>query len=174
MTCGFGGGRAATESLGDGRGPIVLDGGGCLKRTTTSGFLDLRSGSGAQVSVGRWSEGSMTRPSLPIIGCSSRSFSSSVRLAASIACSGVSYRGAGAVVVDALPAFGFKASYESGENGTPVKPRSSVGGGLGLTDFLGGIPRMSGLVDLGLLTPEFDRGSAPSSTGPGDERRRSG
>lgn len=57
---------------------------------TCSGFLFFRSGSGAQVSDGRWSDGSMTRPSLPMIGPRSRSFPTSRSRCASLACSGVS------------------------------------------------------------------------------------
>lgn len=84
--------RVAVDSRGENRVEFC---GACLNRTTISGFRDLRSGSGAQVSVGKWSDGSITRPSLPIIGPRSRNFSTSRCRAASIAPSGVPYGGAG-------------------------------------------------------------------------------
>ena len=81
---------------------------------TCSGFLCLRSGSGAQVSEGKWSEGSMILPSFPIIGPSG--------LVAP----------PWSVGTPAGLELGFKTSYESGPKGTPLSLlRSSDGSACG-------------------------------------------
>ena len=128
--------------------------GGFLKRTINSGFRFFFSGSGAHVSVGRWSDGSISRPSSPMIGVGSRLVSFSFRRAASIACAGVSYGRAESVVREDRDALGFRSSYESGEKGIRGAGRSSVStlaAGCGLTDFRRGTTRESECAEPPLL-----------------------
>lgn len=95
----------------------ILVVGALRKRTITPGFRGFRSGSGAHVSEGRWSDGSISRPSSPIIGPSSRPAAASLLLAASMASDGDLYAGAGSLLIAARAAFGLYESKESGENG---------------------------------------------------------
>ena len=132
------------------------------------------------MSVGRWSDGSISRPSSPIMGVGSRVVSFSLRRAASIACAGVSYERAESVVKEDRDALGFRSSYESGEKGIRGAGRSSVSTaavGCGLTDFRLGTIRESEcaeppllLTKLLLIDPRSSAGGAGSTgCGMGDK-----
>jgi hypothetical protein len=78
----------------------------------------------------------------------------SLSRAVCIACATVSYAGAVSRVTADRAAFGFNASYESGEKGVWDTWRSAVEGGRGLTDLRRGTMRDSELTDF-LRTKEL-------------------